>query len=91
MHKNKFYRKPKKEDFTIPGCPTGVRVPNGNIEAALRKFKKQVKEFGIISDFADRRVHIKKSAKKRKQKEEAVERLRREVVKQKIIDKNSCF
>tara|TARA_R110000796_G_scaffold82592_1_gene180979 strand:- start:18906 stop:19181 length:276 start_codon:yes stop_codon:yes gene_type:complete len=91
MQKNKFYKKPKAEDFMIPGCPNGVRVPHGNIEAALRKFKKQVKEFGTVSEFTDKKAYIKKSAKKRIQKEEAIERLRREVVKQKILDKNSCF
>ena len=91
MQKNKFYKKPKAEDFIIPGCPNGVKVPPGNFEAALRKFKKQTKEYGIISEYLDKQEHKKKSSKKRKLKEDAVERLRREVEKQKIIDKNSCF
>ena len=91
MQKNKFYKKPKAEDFIIPGCPRGIKVPPGNFEAALRKFKKQTKEAGIISDYMEKKEHVKKSFKKRKLKEDAIERLRREVEKQKIVDKNSCF
>ena len=91
MQKNKFYKKPKKDDFIIPGCSNGVRVPPGHFEAALRKFKKQTKEFEILAEHRDRQAYIKKSAKKRILKESAIEKLRREVEKQKIADKNSCF
>ena len=91
MQKNRFYKKPKKEDFMIPGVPNGVRVPSGYLEVALRKFKKQTKEFEILAEHRDRQAYIKKSARKRILKESAIEKLRREVERQKIIDKDSCF
>ena len=91
MQKNKFHKRPKKDDFMIPGVPNGVKVPPGYFEAALRKFKKQTKEFEIIAEYRDRQAYIKKSAKKRVLKESAIEKERREVEKQKRIDKNSCF
>jgi len=91
MQKNRFYKKPKKEDFIIPGVPNGVKVPPGYLEVALRKFKKQTKEFEILAEHRDRQAYIKKSARKRILKESAIEKLRRDVERQKIIDKDSCF
>ena len=91
MYKNKFHKKPKKEDFIIPGVPNGVRVPSGYIEVALRKFKKQTKEYEILIEYRDRQAYMKKSAKKRILKESAIEKCRREVQRQAEIDKDSCF
>ena len=58
-----FKRKKKftREDFQIPGCATAVRVPDGDIGQALRRFKKMMKQTGIIEEFKERRRYEKPS------------------------------
>lgn len=48
----------------IPGSANGVAV-NGNLDFALRLFKKQVKEAGVIDVLKERREFKKKSVVKR--------------------------
>lgn len=50
----------------IPGIAVVVR--NGNVEAALRKFKKKVQEEGIIQEVRNRQEYVKPSEKRRKAK-----------------------
>ena len=38
----KPYKKIRREDMEIPGCYSGVRVVNGNIELALKMFKRKL-------------------------------------------------
>ena len=45
-----------------------VVVRNGNVEAALRKFKKKVQEEGIIQEVRNRQEYVKPSEKRRKAK-----------------------
>ena len=70
MNKNK-----KHHESVIPGV--GVRViktkrhPNGDIELALKKLKKEVKSSGKIQELRDRREFTSKKQIQRKQKERA--------------------
>jgi len=48
----------------IPGSANGVAV-NGNLDFALRLFKKQVKEAGVIDALKERREFKKKSVVER--------------------------
>jgi len=50
----------------IPGIAVVVR--NGNVEAALRKFKKKVQEEGNIQEVRNRQEYVKPSEKRRKAK-----------------------
>ena len=66
-NKKKHFKKRKRltrEDFQVPGCPRAVKVPDGNIEQALRRFKKMMKQTDVISELKERREFIKPSKKR---------------------------
>ena len=72
--KTKRYR---KDDFIIPGCGTGVKVPDGSsyaLEKALRVYKRNMKEFGTLAEFKERRYHAKPSHVKRVKMKDAIRR-----------------
>ena len=56
----------------IPGKFKAAKVINGNIEAALKFCKRQVKESNVLQELKDRKEFIKPSAVKRKQKMDAI-------------------
>ena len=56
----------------IPGRFRAAKVVNGNIEAALKFWKRQVKESNVLQEVKDRKEFIKPSAVKRKQKMDAI-------------------
>ncbi len=62
----KPYKKIRREDMEVPGCFTAVKVVNGNIELALKAFKRKIKDSGKIEELKDRKEYIKPSAVKRK-------------------------
>ena len=70
--RKKPYIKIRREDMEIPGCATGVKVVNGNIELALKAWKRKVKDSGKIEELKNRKEYIKPSAVKRKQKQQAI-------------------
>ena len=62
----------KHHQSILPGVGVKVvktkRHPDGDIELALRKFKKEVKDSGKIQNLKDRRQFVSKKTKQRKQK-----------------------
>lgn len=68
----KPYKKIRREDMEVPGCFTAVKVVNGNIELALKAFKRKLKDSGKIEELKDRKEYIKPSAVKRKKMQQAV-------------------
>jgi len=68
----KPYKKIRREDMEVPGCFTAVKVVNGNIELALKAFKRKIKDSGKIEELKDRKEYIKPSAVKRKKMQQAV-------------------
>ena len=65
--KKKHFKRRKRltrEDFQIPGCPTGVKVPDGDITQALRRFKKMMKQTDILGQLKEKRYFVKPSKKK---------------------------
>ena len=56
----------------IPGRFRAAKVVNGNIEAALKFWKRQMKESDVLQELKDRKEFIKTSAVKRKQKMDAI-------------------
>ena len=56
----------------IPGRFKAAKVINGNIEAALKFWKRKVKESNVLQEVKDRKEFIKPSAVKRKQKMDAI-------------------
>ena len=64
-------------DMNLPGFILGVRVPGpskGDLEMALKKFKKIIKESGILLEVKERQEYLKPSVKKRKQRLQAIHR-----------------
>ena len=45
-----------------------VEVRNGDVQKALRLFKKKVQNEGIIQEYKERQFYVKPSEKKRKDK-----------------------
>jgi small subunit ribosomal protein S21 len=66
------YKKVRREDMEIPGNSMAVKVVNGNIELALKAFKRKIKDSGKMDEVKARKEYIKPSAIKRKQKEDAI-------------------
>lgn len=62
----------KREEQFLYGHAMGVKVINGNIEAALRKWKRMMKESGIIDDLKARREYTKPTAVRRKKRDDAI-------------------
>ena len=56
----------------IPGRFRAAKVVNGNIEAALKFWKRQMTESEVLQELKDRKEFIKPSAVKRKQKMDAI-------------------
>jgi len=63
--KKKHFKKRKRltrEDYQIPGCARGVKVPEGSsIEMALKRFKKMMKQTNVIGELKERKRYIKPS------------------------------
>ena len=68
----KRFKKVRKEQMIIPGRYKAAKVVNGNIEAALKFWKRQMKESDVLQELKDRKEFIKPSAVKRKQKMDAI-------------------
>jgi small subunit ribosomal protein S21 len=49
-----------------------ILVIKGNINKALKIFKRKFKQTGVLKEVRERKNYIKPSAKKRKQKEKAI-------------------
>lgn len=56
-----------------------VEVQNGNVEKALRQFKKKVSNAGIIQEYRERTEYVKPTTKRTKAKKQAVARNRKRV------------
>ena len=69
--KKKFYKKVKKEDMEVWGQPFTVRVVDGNLDSAIKLWKRKMKESGKLESLRERKEFIKPSVKKRKQLQQA--------------------
>lgn len=64
-----------------------VEVINGNLERALKLFKKKIKDSKIMLELRDRQEYIKPSLKKRINKNKAINRLKMQVLQEKLKNK----
>ena len=60
-----------------------VEVRNNNIEGALKKFKRKVKDSGLMVELRDRQYYEKPSEKRRREKNLSKSRQRYKVIKEK--------
>tara|TARA_B100001287_G_C22430528_1_gene411169 strand:+ start:196 stop:447 length:252 start_codon:yes stop_codon:yes gene_type:complete len=73
---NKMRRKKqKKSDWALGG--QGVKVLNGDVELALKRFKKIIKDSKKLIELSERRFYTKPSVKKRLEKKMAKVRERK--------------
>ena len=70
-YKKKFYKKVKKEDMEVWGRPFTVRVVDGNLDSAIKLWKRKMKESGKLESLRERKEFIKPSVRKRKQLQQA--------------------
>jgi small subunit ribosomal protein S21 len=58
---------------------TAVTVKDGNVEKALRKFKKKIQDSGKLEELREREQFTKPTTKRRMAKNKAVRRYQRQV------------
>jgi|TARA_R110002050_G_scaffold260134_1_gene399591 small subunit ribosomal protein S21 len=68
-------KKQKKSDWALGG--QGVKVLNGDIELALKRFKKMIKDSKKLIELSERKFYTKPSVRKRLEKKMAKVRERK--------------
>jgi small subunit ribosomal protein S21 len=61
-----------------------VIVKDGNVEKALRKFKKKVLESGLLQDLRDRETYEKPTTRRKRKKSAAKNRWRKQLASQSL-------
>ena len=64
-----------------------VIVKDGNVEKALRKFKKKVQDSGLLQDLRDRETYEKPTTRKKRKKSAARNRWRKQLAAQTLPKK----
>ena len=57
-----------------------LRIPvvKGNLNRALKQFKKKFRDTKVLKELRERKNYIKKSLKRRREKDEAIRRLKKQ-------------
>jgi len=71
----------RRNDFEFSGLY--VEVHNNDVNKALRKFKKKVAEDGLLQELRKREFYESKGTKRRKAKEAAIRRFKKNEIKRK--------
>jgi small subunit ribosomal protein S21 len=61
-----------------------VIVKDGNVEKALRKFKKKVQDSGLLQDLRDRETYEKPTTRRKRKKSAAKNRWRKQLASQQL-------
>jgi ribosomal protein S21 len=61
--------------------------PDGNVEKALRKFKKKITESGLLQEVRDRQEHVKPTIKRKLAKSQAKRRWKKHLHDQQLPPK----
>jgi small subunit ribosomal protein S21 len=64
-----------------------VRVTDGNVEKALRKFKKKITESGLLEELRSRETYEKPTTERKRKKGSARARLRKQIRSQQLPKK----
>jgi len=64
-----------------------VIVKDGNVEKALRKFKKKVQDSGLLQDLRDRETYEKPTTRRKRKKSAAKNRWRKQLASQQLPKK----
>jgi small subunit ribosomal protein S21 len=65
----------------------GVTIPDGNVEKALRKFKKKIQESGLLDELRSRETYEKPTTERKRKKGSAKARLRKQIRDQQLPKK----
>jgi len=65
----------------------GVKVPDGNVEKALRKFKKKIQEDGLLDELRARETYEKPTTERKRKKGAAGARWRKKLRDQQLPKK----
>ena len=65
----------------------GVMVPDGNVEKALRKFKKKIQEDGLLDELRSRETYEKPTTESKRKKGAAAARWRKQLRSQQLPKK----
>jgi len=65
-----------------------VVVQDGNVEKALRKFKKKIQNSGLLLELRDRETYVKPTARRKIKKGQAKSRWRKYLRSQQLPPKN---
>ena len=55
-----------------------IKVQKGNINRALKQFKRKFRNTQVLKEFRERKNYIKKSLKRRREKDEAIRKLKKQ-------------
>ena len=55
-----------------------VKVQKGNINRALKQFKRKFRDTQVLKELRERKNYIKKSLKRRREKDEAIRKLKKQ-------------
>ena len=64
-----------------------VIVKDGNVEKALRKFKKKIADSGLLNELRDRETYEKPTTRRKRQKSAAKNRWRKQLAGQQLPKK----
>jgi small subunit ribosomal protein S21 len=64
-----------------------VVVRDGNVEKALRKFKKKIQESGLLEELRERQTYEKPTTERKRKKGSAKARLRKQIRSQQLPKK----
>ena len=64
-----------------------VQVPDGNVEKALRKFKKKIQLSGLLEELRNREHYVKPTVKRKLKKSAAKNRWRKKLAEQALPKK----
>ena len=64
-----------------------VYVKDGNVEKALRKFKKKIQESGLLDELRERQTYEKPTTERKRKKGAARARLRKQIRSQQLPKK----
>lgn len=65
----------------------GVKVSDGNVERALRKFKKKIQESGLLEELRNRETYEKPTTQRKRKKGAAKARWRKQLRSQQLPKK----
>lgn len=74
----------RSNDLDIKGLTVEVR--NGDVNGALRRFKKKVQDSGILQELREREYYEKPTTKRKKAKAAAKARWRKKLAREQLVE-----